>query len=128
MVQDCITFAEINKTTIAGIQVLESSHSIDVLAPGVSKRDLILACEEVAKRIGNPGVAFCIGDRGEWPGNDYDFLSTPYSVSVDTVSPDPDSCWNLSQAGHRGVQATLGYLKSLHIEGGVLRYRPNKTQ
>jgi hydroxymethylpyrimidine pyrophosphatase-like HAD family hydrolase len=117
----------VTKTKVSGIQVLESSHSIDVLAPGVSKRDLVLACEEVAKKIGNPRVAFCIGDRGEWPGNDYEFLSTPYSVSVDTVSPDPDSCWNLSQAGHRGVQATLGYLKSLHIEGGVLRYRPNKT-
>lgn len=117
----------LTKIKFLGMQVLESSHSIDVLAPNVSKKNLVLTCEDVAKRIGNPRVAFCIGDRGEWPGNDYDLLSTPYSVSVDTVSPDPDSCWNLSQAGHRGVQATLGYLKSLHIEGGVLRYRPNKT-
>jgi hydroxymethylpyrimidine pyrophosphatase-like HAD family hydrolase len=116
----------VTKTKLSGIQVLESSHSIDVLAPGVSKRGLVLACEEVTKKNGNPGVALCIGDRGEWPGNDYDLLSTPYTFSVDTVSPDPDSCWNLSQAGHRGVQATLGYLKSLNIERGVLRYRPNK--
>jgi len=103
------------KTKPAGIQVLESSHSIDVLAPGVSKRDLVLACEEVAKKTGNPGVALCIGDRGEWPGNDYDLLSTPYTFSVDTVSPDPDSCWNLCHAGHRGVQATMGYLRCISI-------------
>jgi hydroxymethylpyrimidine pyrophosphatase-like HAD family hydrolase len=103
------------KTKLAGIQVLESSHSIDVLAPGVSKRDLILACEEVAKKIGNPGVALCVGDRGEWPGNDYEFLSSPYSLSVHTVSADSESCWNLSQAGHRGVQATMEYLRCISI-------------
>jgi hydroxymethylpyrimidine pyrophosphatase-like HAD family hydrolase len=103
------------KTKLAGIQVLESSHSIDVLAPDVSKRDLILTCEEVAQKIGNPGVALCVGDRGEWPGNDYDFLSTPYSLSVHTVSADSESCWNLSQAGHRGVQATLEYLRCISI-------------
>ena len=103
------------KTKLAGIQVLESSHSIDVLAPGVSKRNLVLACEEVAKKTGNPGVALCIGDRGEWPGNDYEFLSTPYSLSVHTVSADSESCWNLSQAGHRGVQATMGYLRCISI-------------
>jgi hydroxymethylpyrimidine pyrophosphatase-like HAD family hydrolase len=114
----------VSKINPADIRVLESSHSIDVLAPDVSKRNLVLACEEVAKKIGNPGVALCIGDRGEWPGNDYDLLSTPYTFSVDTVSPDPDSCWNLCHAGHRGVQGTLGYLKSLHIERGMLRYFP----
>jgi hypothetical protein len=85
------------------------------LAPDVSKRNLVLACEEVAKKIGNPGVALCIGDRGEWPGNDYEFLSTPYSLSVYTVSADSESCWNLSQAGHRGVQATMEYLRCISI-------------
>jgi len=107
----------LTKIKLLGIQVLESSHSIDVLAPGVSKRDLVLACEEVAKKTGNPGVALCIGDRGEWPGNDYEFLSTPYSLSVHTVSADSESCWNLSQAGHRGVQATMEYLRCISISG-----------
>ncbi|MCL6447902.1 MAG: HAD hydrolase family protein [Armatimonadetes bacterium] len=110
-----VLFDIINKNNVPGVQVLESGHSIDVLAPGVSKLHLVKACEEAAKQAGNPGVALCIGDKGEWPGNDYDLLSTPYSISVDTVSPDPASCWNLSQAGHRGVQATMYYLQSMFI-------------
>jgi hydroxymethylpyrimidine pyrophosphatase-like HAD family hydrolase/fructoselysine-6-P-deglycase FrlB-like protein len=96
------------------ISVFESSHSIDIIAPGVSKMNLVLACEELAKRAGKPGIALCIGDKGEWPGNDYELLSAPYSISVDSVSTDPLSCWNLSQPGHRGVQATLDYLQSLN--------------
>jgi hypothetical protein len=60
----------------------------------------------------------CIGDKGHWPGNDCDILSTPYSLSVDEVSPDPKSCWNLAPAGHRCVQATDDYLRALHVASG----------
>ncbi|MFZ5631549.1 MAG: sucrose-6-phosphate hydrolase [Bacillota bacterium] len=107
----------IAKNKVSSVQVLESSHSIDVIAPGVSKLHLVSACEKAAKKVGKSGIALCIGDKGKWPGNDYELLSTPYSISVDTVSPDPESCWNLSQSGHRGVQATIHYLKSLVIFG-----------
>lgn len=110
-----ILFDIISKVKGSGTQVLESSHSIDIIAPGVSKNNLVIACEEAAERVGKPGNALCIGDKGEWPGNDYELLSTPCSISVDTVSTDPASCWNLSHAGHRGVQATLHYLQSLKI-------------
>lgn len=116
------------KTNIQGIQVLESSHSIDVIAPNVSKLHLVAACEKVAKQIGNPGFVLCIGDKGEWPGNDYELLSTPYSVSVDTVSHDPRSCWNLSQAGHRGVQATLAYLNCMEVSEGILHFRQRRIR
>jgi hydroxymethylpyrimidine pyrophosphatase-like HAD family hydrolase/fructoselysine-6-P-deglycase FrlB-like protein len=110
------------KRRIPGIKVLESGHSIDVIAPGVSKLDLVTTCEQDAKQIGSPGVALCIGDKGKWPGNDYELLSTPYSISVDTVSTDPSSCWNLSEPGHRGVQATLGYLKCIEVSNGALGF------
>jgi hypothetical protein len=102
-----------------GVKVLQSSHSIDVIAPGVSKRTL------VEKLAGSRGAAagsnqpLCVGDRGRWPGNDYEFLQTPHSLSVDEVSAAPDSCWLLSSPGARGVKATLEYLAGLLVNRGV---------
>lgn len=107
----------------AGVRCLESSHSLDLLAPGVTKRSLVLACGEAAGMLGRPKAALCIGDRGRWPGNDFDLLTGHYSLSVDTVSPDPQSCWNLAASGHRGVQATLEYLTRLTVEAGVAHYQ-----
>lgn len=113
----------VNKTDAPGIQIVESSHSIDVIAPGVSKRNLVDTCTQAAKQGGMALNVLCIGDRGEWPGNDYSLLSTPYSLSVDTVSPDPASCWNLSESGHRSIQATLEYLKCMDVSKGTLRLK-----
>ena len=56
-----------------------------------------------------------VGDKGQWPGNDYELLNTPYSLSVDEVSADPDTCWNIAPAGHRGTQAVLDYLGWIHL-------------
>lgn len=114
------------KLEVSGVQVLESSHSIDVVAPGVSKLDVVSACKQTAVQAGNPNVALCAGDKGEWPGNDYALLSTPYSLSVDTVSFDPGSCWNLSPAGYRGVQAAIKYLKGMEASHGILRFKLGK--
>jgi phosphoglycolate phosphatase-like HAD superfamily hydrolase len=113
----------VHKIGASGVQTVESSHSLDVIARGVSKKNLVAVCETTMRRLGRPGNVLCIGDRGEWPGNDYDLLSTPYSLSVDTVSPDPASCWNMSQPGHRGVQATLAYLECVNTSNGTLRIK-----
>ncbi len=111
------------KLDVSGVQVLESSHSIDVVAPNISKLDVVAACKKTAEQTGSPNVALCVGDKGEWPGNDYALLSTPCSLSVDTVSFDPGSCWNLSPAGYRGVQVTIEYLKGMEASHGALRFR-----
>jgi len=108
----------INKSNLIGVRVLESSHSIDILAPGVSKLTLVDECKKFAKKLGNPETALCIGDKGKWPGNDYELLSVPYSLSVDTVSPDPKSCWNFGELGQRGVQTMLYYMKHLEVSDG----------
>lgn len=113
----------INKSRIVGVQVLESSHSIDILAPGISKLKLVDECKKLAKNIRNSETILCIGDKGKWPGNDYELLSTPYSLSVDTVSSDPDSCWNLSKMGQRGVQTALYYMEHLEVLGGIARLK-----
>jgi hypothetical protein len=109
-----------------GVQLMESDHSIDIVAPGVSKRHLVEACEKAAQELGNPGTAMCIGDKGKWPGNDYALLSTPYSLSVDTVSPDPDTCWNLAEPGHCGTQATVEYLRCVVLDHGAARFEVRK--
>jgi hypothetical protein len=112
-----------------GIQILESGHSVDALAPEVSKLCLVREVEALVRERGLVAKCLCIGDRGKWPGNDFAFLSGPYSLSVDTVSSDPNSCWNLAPLGHRGIQATLDYLGSLEfVEKGLMRFNHNKLQ
>ena len=104
------------------VQVLESSHSIDVVAAGVSKRAVVHACTEYASGLGKGSIVLCIGDSGAYPGNDYELLAIPSSLSVDSVSTDAESCWNLAPEGFRSVQATLWYLERLRTEDGVARY------
>lgn len=102
----------------AGVRLVESSHSIDIIAPGVTKLAVVEACVQAAESR----PALRIGDRGAWPGNDYDLLSGPHSLSVDTVSPDSGSCWNLCPPGYRGVQGTLAYLDRITAMDGGFRF------
>ena len=97
-----------------GVTVVRSGHSVDILAPGVTKKAVV---REMERLLGGTtmGPVLCIGDRGRWPGNDFALLQAPYSLSVDEVSQDPQTCWNLAPPGFRGVQATLEYLRSLEV-------------
>ena len=101
-----------------GVQVLESLHSVDILAPGTSKRSIV----DVIRRICD-GEVLCIGDKGKYPGNDYELLSETYSLSVYEVSPDPDTCWNIASPGYRFTQATLEYLESMIVKNGRIRFK-----
>lgn len=104
----------IMKSELSGFQVLESSHSMDIIRrPEVSKLNIIERCISRAKSKKINTNYLCIGDRGQWPGNDFELLSTPYSLSVDEVSSDKDSCWNLSPVGMEGVDSTLIYLQGI---------------
>lgn len=94
------------------LKAVRSSHSIDLIPRGISKRSLLAHIEGL---IPKGTHVLVIGDKGQWPGNDFDLLGAPYSLSVDEVSADPTTCWNLAPAGHRGGQATLSYLNALQI-------------
>ena len=96
------------------MRIFTSGHSVDVLDEGVSKINLINRIKELASK--RTGELLCIGDRGKWPGNDCELLAEPYSLSVDEVSYDPQSCWNLAPAGCSGAQATLYYLRHLQSQ------------
>jgi len=94
----------IHKLHIPGVEVICSSHSIDVIASGVSKQTIV---DQVSKMAydskSSSSSVLCIGDRGKWPGNDYVLLSAPHSLSVDEVSSDPVTCWNVAPPGHRSA-------------------------
>jgi hypothetical protein len=100
------------------VTVTRSSHSIDIVPKGVSKRRVLDRMREIT----GSGVVLAIGDRGRWPGNDYDLLRGPYSLSVDEVSVDLASCWNLGSPGQRGVEIALEYLKRFEGDPGDVRF------
>lgn len=79
------------RAAAGGIRIVESGHSVDLLAPGTSKMNLYLE----ARRSTPPGLeVLCTGDSGGAPGNDSGLLGMRYSPTVDDASGDPSTCWN----------------------------------
>ena len=102
------------------VEVISSGHSVDAIPANSSKLSVVTA---LRARLGVGPIApiLCIGDRGRWPGTDHLLLRQPYSLSVDEVSDDPASGWNLAPAGCRGTGATLYYLENATIDAGMLQ-------
>lgn len=115
---ECIR-AQVDELDISTLRVTRSSHSVDVVARSASKLRVIETVAEQAP----PGEILRIGDRGRWPGNDFELLASPLGLSVDEVSPDLRQCWNLAPEGVRGYRATLHYLRSVHVVDGVGQFR-----
>lgn len=112
---------------IQGVQdalITRSSHSVDIVGPGVSKLSVVAALRLMV----GPEPVLAVGDRGRWPGNDYLLLREPFSLSVDEVSVDPDTCWNLAPRGQRGIAVTLEYLRELSVDQGTLAFREAALQ
>ena len=101
---------------LKGIRVWRSSHSMD-----------IVVYHEVSKLnvIDNPDTTLCIGDYGSVEGNDYELLTSRASLSVDKVSKNADSCWNIAPSGVYGLDATLYYLSRLTVKDGVIKCKFN---
>lgn len=106
---------------VPGVVVVRSGHSLDVLAPGVSKQT-VLAHVTGWTGLKKGSSILCIGDQGQWPGNDFSLLASPFALSADEASRDPATCWNLAPPGDRHVCATLTYLRSLQPAEGGLRF------
>lgn len=94
-----------------GIRVWRSSHSMD-----------IVAYREVSKLrvIEDPEHTLCIGDYGTVEGNDYEMLTSKYSLSVDRVSKNTESCWNIAPSGMKGLDATLYYISRMKANEGKI--------
>lgn len=107
---------------VPGVMAIRSSHSLDVVAPFVSKQNVV---ERIQEELADSGPLLCIGDRGAWPGNDFVLLSNQHSLSVDEVSIDPTRCWNVAPAGMSGIQATIFYFERLTFANGAIRLSLN---
>lgn len=116
-----LVHAAISSQSVYGIRALRSEHSIDVIAPGVSKRNLVAA---IRRRLSNQSYGIlCIGDRGRWPGNDAELLQEACALSVDEVSSSLDTCWNLASPGLRHVDALLEYFSRLDVHKANFCFR-----
>lgn len=97
--------------------IVESGHSIDILSsPRINKLNIVNECIQECKNRKIETGYVCIGDKGKYPGNDFTLLTSPFSLSVDEVSADPATCWNLADPGVTGVLASLKYLQSIHYK------------
>ena len=96
---------------LQGIRVWRSSHSMD-----------IVVYREVGKLrvIEDPAHTLCIGDYGNVEGNDYEMLTSKYSLSVDRVSKNAKSCWNIAPSGMKGLDATLYYISRMKANEGKI--------
>ncbi len=103
------------------LKVFCSGHSVDVLAAGASKKNVVESVRNQIRVSNSCGHVLCIGDKGTWCGNDFDLLYEEYALSVDECSFNLSTGWNLAPTGHRGVQATLDYLRSLVVKDNLAR-------
>ena len=108
----------IRLTGETGVDVTRSGHSVDILAVGVSKLNVVRRLRE---SIGDAPV-LVIGDRGRWPGNDHELMSEPFALGVDEISVDPETCWHLGAPGQRGPAVTLEYLSALKDRRGRVSF------
>ena len=99
---------------ILGVSVTRSGHSVDILAPGVSKLSVV---HHLRETTGHHPV-LVVGDRGRWPGNDHELLNEPFALGVDEISADPATGWHLGKPGQRGPRVTLDYLTAMRVRGG----------
>ena len=111
--------ASLKRAELTEVTVVRSGHSIDILAPTVSKTNV---ASRLIKTIGAVSI-LSIGDSGEFNGNDHDLLAGPFSLSVNSVSSDPSTCWNLGSRGQRGPAILAEYLMSLDSADGTFVFR-----
>ncbi len=114
MAKECLA-----RHDLGAIDVWLSSHSVDVVAPVCCKLHVV---RQIAMLAGcDTENVLRIGDRGAWPGNDWQLLNSPLGLSVDQCSADMETCWNFNPVGLRGTQATQYLLSRLQREGASMR-------
>lgn len=113
---------EVHNNTSNDIRIVESCHSIDIIPVGNSKLSIIPHCQELATSKDLPSECLCIGDKGQWPGNDFQLLSTEYSLSVAEVSYSTNSCWNIAEAGRKNILATFEYLTRVQTNRDYMKF------
>ncbi len=102
---------------LSDITMVESSHSIDIIPRRIASKNHIIAhCLKLCKTLGLSPTALCIGDKGQWPGNDYALLANDYALSVGEVSSNSETCWNISPPGLRDEKAVAYIFKKIQFK------------
>ena len=110
----------IKKNINCELSVVRSTHSVDILAPNITKTAVV---DHIVSLCGKGSSILVIGDQAQWPGNDFDLLSGKFSLSVNEVSASINTGWNLCSGGVRGPQGTLEYLRKIECNKGQARIR-----
>jgi fructoselysine-6-P-deglycase FrlB-like protein len=120
--QAMCTHAEalVNRISANSVRVMRSGHSVDIVPEAVSKLAVVTFVSNASQIDG--AAVLRIGDRGNWPGNDAQLLASPYGLSVNEVSSDTNTCWNIAPPGQRGAQATVTYLNHMKVARKGMRF------
>lgn len=112
----------IKTNDVDDVQILESSHSMDIIPISISKSSVVSYGKNLLKNSNLPQQILRIGDKGQWSGNDFKLLDSEFGLSVHEVSSKLYKCWNLASIGCRNVPATLEYLNSLSFEDEGIKF------
>ena len=114
----------IHTTNTHGVTAVRSSHSVDIMAAGVTKLNVVRGLREGM----DDEPILAIGDRGRYPGNDHELLSEPFALGVDEINVNPATCWHVGEPGQRGPAVTLEYLSALEAQNGRLKFAAGSLQ
>ncbi|MBT9332051.1 hypothetical protein [Paracidobacterium acidisoli] len=99
--------ALLSKAGRTNVRVVASSRSVDIVTAETSKLNILKSMPGATRSSGTETLF--IGDRPAWPGNDFELLAGPGSLSVDEVGFDLETGWNLAPAGVSGSAALVYY-------------------
>ncbi len=99
--------ALLSKASKTNVRVVASSRSVDIVTADTSKLNILKSMPGAARSSGSETLF--IGDKPAWPGNDFELLAGPGSLSVDEVGFDLEAGWNLAPAGVSGSAALVYY-------------------
>lgn len=106
----CLTAALLAKARKTDVRVVASSRSVDIVTADTSKLNVL---ENMKGGVIPRAQTLFIGDRPSWPGNDFELLSEPASLSVDEVGFDLETGWNLAPPGVSGSAAVVYYCSQI---------------
>lgn len=112
------------KARMTTVRVVASSRSVDIIEAATSKLNVL----KNLPGAGSPkSKTLFIGDRPSWPGNDFELLAQPASLSVDEVGCDLETGWNLAPAAISGSAALVHYLGQIRKSSQHFRLALRKS-
>jgi len=112
------------KARMTTVRVVASSRSVDIIEAATSKLNVL---KNMPGAGSSKSKTLFIGDKPSWPGNDFELLAQPASLSVDEVGCDLETGWNLAPAAITGCAALVHYLRQIRKSSHHFRLAPRKS-